>query len=292
MAVLKFIMVKIKNMETINSPIEANQSRKRDEVKYDDYEGGLSKAQTVELMSIETEVQSRLMYIKRDVYEIGKLLSVAKGIVSHGEFEKWIEKTFGDDLPYSTANYCMRVYMTFEDKPSLVTRIPSKYLLMVTQKSFPDQIVQLLKDNPDMISPHNLSQVKTLYEDYKKGILESNVFLKLAGRQIRTGLEIKADYNTYRINGTMRRPLHRGIKEMMDRIEGVRIIVRDMNHYYPPDVDSPEHKEIVKLLNKSISELSFAKFELERVRSEFTQDFGPKHISTPDGNKLVENSKS
>jgi len=58
---------------------------------------------------------------KRDIYDIGRLLSQAKNtFIAHGQFIPWIKETFGDELPYSTVWNYMKMYETFEGKPEMI----------------------------------------------------------------------------------------------------------------------------------------------------------------------------
>ena len=62
-----------------------------------------------QLPLIVNEINARVLRGKREIYEIGRLLTKAKSLVGHGKFKKWVKdnvKEFG----YQTANNFMNVY--------------------------------------------------------------------------------------------------------------------------------------------------------------------------------------
>jgi hypothetical protein len=61
---------------------------------------GLNLATQKKILGIETDINSRLLNIKTDIYMIGKLLSQAKGILPHGTYQRWVEETWEKELPY------------------------------------------------------------------------------------------------------------------------------------------------------------------------------------------------
>ncbi|MFY9151098.1 MAG: hypothetical protein WAO52_03720 [Prolixibacteraceae bacterium] len=124
---------------------------------------GYSSNNKSKLITIETEIQTRICNIKNDIYEIGRLLYDAKKLMLHGFYEAWIKKTFNDDLPYSTAYFYMRVYKVFRDNPKTVKYIPTKYLLMVTSKEFPEEIIKVLDEHPENIDKDKLDSIKENY---------------------------------------------------------------------------------------------------------------------------------
>jgi hypothetical protein len=76
------------------------------------------------VLRIEQEIQDRMIDIKVNVYEIGKLLSKAREIVGHGNFQLWVKQTFNGELPYSTAAFFKGVYETFKDRSDVVRLLP------------------------------------------------------------------------------------------------------------------------------------------------------------------------
>ncbi len=81
------------------------------------------------VLRIETAIWKKLGGIKKNVYEIGRLLSEAKKIMTHGQYEPWIKDAFGDELPLSTASLYKQIYDRFKDRPDIVLKVPVTYLL-------------------------------------------------------------------------------------------------------------------------------------------------------------------
>ncbi|MHA2239370.1 MAG: hypothetical protein ACXAB2_13570 [Candidatus Hodarchaeales archaeon] len=80
----------------------------------------LSESDKSRVLEIQTKIEERLLNIKIDIFEIGKLLARAKDILPHGSFRRWVEETWGAELPYSTAACWKAIYSTFKDNPETV----------------------------------------------------------------------------------------------------------------------------------------------------------------------------
>lgn len=66
-------------------------------------------------------------------------------------FIPWIETYFGNELPYSTAYFYIKIYEVFKDNPKAIDYIPTTNLLMITNKSFPEEIIIALKEHPETV---------------------------------------------------------------------------------------------------------------------------------------------
>jgi Protein of unknown function (DUF3102) len=88
-----------------------------------------------QLPLIVEEIQARVGSAKRQIFEIGRLLTEAKAIVGHGEFKDWIKGKF--DFSYSTANNFMNVYRYCLESPALVHSIRAAVLYKVASPKFP-----------------------------------------------------------------------------------------------------------------------------------------------------------
>jgi hypothetical protein len=96
-----------------------------------------------QLLKIEEQIIRKLSAIKKNVYEIGRLLYTAKKLdLVHGKFMSWVEETFGDQLSYQTANIYMNVYIRFQGRPDLVEMLPVTYLLDISRMALPDSIIE------------------------------------------------------------------------------------------------------------------------------------------------------
>jgi hypothetical protein len=242
-----------------------------------------SNTEKARLLAIQTEIQARLINIKKDIYCIGELLYEAKQTLAHGMFIPWIEQTFDKELPYSTAYFYMRVYEVFKGTPSTIQYIPSKYLLMITTREFPAEIVKMLNENPEKIDKESLYKINEVYDLFKSGTIGGSQFLKLAEKQIKLGIDIWKGMSKHRINTNMRHSLYLGAGDILKHINSIRKAAREMAGVYPYDPDSFEHKELIKTIEETIKGLQELKIDLEGGRGLF------KSISTKDGDKYISN---
>ncbi len=96
-----------------------------------------TKTEKTQLLCIETDIRTRLINMKQDAFHVGQLLSQAKKILPHRQFQPWIKYFSKNDISYSNAYFYMRINDTFKDNPSTIKHILTTYLLMITQKEFP-----------------------------------------------------------------------------------------------------------------------------------------------------------
>lgn len=230
----------------------------------------LGITEKAKLTKIEREVQTRIIAIKLDAYEIGKFLCEAKDMLSHGSFQDWIESTFADDLPYSTAYFYMKIYKTFKDVPGKVQYIPTKYLTILTQNQFPEETLQLIKEkleeDPEALKPKQLDKVKALYKLMKEGTIGGNTFEKQAKHVIELGKELSKNQigrNKHRINRNMRRPMYSGLGDLLERLDSNIEKANQMAGPFPYDPDDPTHQEIIEQIDQTRKKLKKLKIELE-----------------------------
>jgi len=265
---------------------EANKlKRRRKQITLDEILEGTSNTDKRRLLEIATDVQTGITNMKKDSFNIGKLLHTAKQILPHGKFTLWIKYYFKDDLPYSTAYFYMKIYETFQDDPSSVKNIPTKFLQMVTQKEFPEEALKLIKEqaHSNKINNNDLKQVNEIYELFKTGQIGQSQFVVLAKDQIKLGIEMWKNPSTHRINTNMRESLYRGGGDILKRIRDLIETARSMNGLYPYDPKSKEHAKLMKYIDEIIVELENLKIELEGGKGFF------KQISTrEDGAKFVD----
>ncbi|MBN1181796.1 MAG: hypothetical protein JXB49_05870 [Bacteroidales bacterium] len=215
----------------------------------------LTESEKAKLLADQSEVQLRLFNIKRDIYFIGRILYEDKQLLQHGMFIKWIELTFDNELPYSTAHFYMRVYKVFKDKPETVQYIPTKYLLIVTSNDFPAEIIKLLNDHKDKIDKVALQQINELYDLFKNGSIGGGQFLRLAEKQIKFGADIWKGQATHRLNANMRLSLCFGAGNILRRINSLIKQARDMANIYPYDPENTEHKKLLRTIEHTIKGL-------------------------------------
>jgi hypothetical protein len=119
---------------------------------------------------LEKGIRKNITTIKNKVYEIGKLLFEAKKTLPHGQFQRWIEETFGHELPYSTAAAFKDIYDHFNDQPAMVKHIPISILLLLKQKEFPEEILKMIEADPGGFAKVvDIEQFKKTYAGFKKG---------------------------------------------------------------------------------------------------------------------------
>jgi len=229
--------------------------RPKKKISIDEITEDLYNTDKRKLLEIVTDVQTRLYNIKQDSYHIGKLLYEAKQILPHGMFIPWIKHYFKEDLPYSTANFYMNIFETFEGDPRLVKLIPTKYLMMVTQKEFPKETLKLIKEHSENVSKDSIKQVNEVYELFKNGEIRQSQFIVLARDQIKHGIDVWKNDGTHRINSNMRQSLYWGGGNILKRIQQLIETARNMKGLYPYDPNSDEHKKLMRHIDEIIKEL-------------------------------------
>ena len=242
-----------------------------------------TKTEKAQLLQIATDLRTRLINIKQDALHVGELLTEAKGILSHGQFQPWIEYFFKGDISYASAYFYMRIYDTFKDNPSSVKHIPTTYLLMLTQKNFPKEILEHIKKHPEKFDNKNLKMINEVYNLWKTGTIGGSQFLKLAEDQIKIGIDIVNKSTLHRINSITRLSLEYGAGDILKRIRSMRQIARSMAGLYPYDPESKEHKKLMDDIDKTIDELKELKIDLEGGRGFF------RLITTKDGVEDISN---
>jgi hypothetical protein len=173
------------------------------------------------ILKIEHQIQAELVTIKTSVYNIGKLLSAAKELVPNGEFQRWITETFGDELPYSTAACYKSIYERFQGCPEFVNRLPMTFLIQSKQETFPEDIIDILKQNTEAAKQVDLNKIIDAYRDFKGKKVSFDEFMKMAKKEIELGLaivtgKVRAQHSrrAKRLHKIGIRDLHEGIKKM------------------------------------------------------------------------------
>jgi len=249
----------------------------------DEITEGLSSNERARLLEDQTEVTARLINVKKDIYCIGKILTHDKEILPHGMFIPYINSVYGDELPYSTAYFYMRVYEVFKDDEKAIQFIPTKYLLMITGKRFPGEVIKAIKNHPENINKRLLQEIEELYGLFKNGTINDRRFLRLTEEQLKIGKEIWKGRSKNRLNSNMRRSLYWGGGNLLMRLKELIDKARDMNGLFPYDPKNPEHKKFIDQIDKVIDELKKLKIEIEGGSTFF------KQISTEGGNKYINN---
>jgi hypothetical protein len=128
----------------------------------------MSEEQNLELSNIATEIESRLVRIKVNYYQIGELLTKARKILPHGTFQTWIQQHFNWELPYSTASLYMRIFEKFQHSRLTVQYLPLSFLLGMTEKTMPEKIKAILEENAKFLKSSDLRGFQLIYEKFKQ----------------------------------------------------------------------------------------------------------------------------
>ncbi|MEX2410302.1 MAG: DUF3102 domain-containing protein [Candidatus Paceibacterota bacterium] len=260
-------------------------SRNKSHSYYED----LGQSEKFQITRIEHNIQSCIINIKKDSFEIGKLLHQAKSILPHGSFEQWIKKTFGDDLPYSTAYLYMRIYETFKHRAGIIQNIPIKHLVFLTQKKLPEEVLQMIKEkldeDPEGLVQTGLTDVKEMFDLMKKGTIGGSQFLKEVKQIIKEGQKLEENRlknrNKHRMNTNARRTLYFGLGDILERLDAAIKQARKMAGLFPFDPEDPEHQKIIKHIGQIRKKLQRLEIELQGGEGLF------KPVSTKNGTEYL-----
>jgi hypothetical protein len=234
---------------------------------YDEAMDALSTSQKATVIDFGNQIQDLLIDIKRNSFDIGRMLFAVKSIIPPRYFESWIQHFFKNDLKPSTARFYMRIYKAFKGCPQKIQDFPSETLLMMTQDHFPEEMFKMLTDQTEKIQPAQLNEVKSVWTNLKNGKIEKNVAIKLAEEHIAKSAQMKFDRamgkTRRRINSNEHQLLELGIANMCKQIRAVRELARDYASMYPYDPESPDHKKLMKEIDEVIIELHQLKDDLE-----------------------------
>lgn len=232
------------------------------------------------ILSIETDIHSHLINIKNSVYKIGKLLHRAKSILGHGQFQKWVEETFKNELPYPTAACYKSVYETFKNKPEVVRRLPLNILIQMKQKSFPDEIKRVVEENPEAFSGMNSDDFKNIYHDFKNNKIDLNDFMILAKKQINIGWAIFQGDTRVKNSRTAKRIANVGFKDLLQAVKRMRRQVIEMRKWHVPAEECVAGSNYrFQMLNETldaglISEIDKSIKELVRLKKDVEKKYG------------------
>jgi len=155
------------------------------------------------LIGIATQVWEKLRGIRKNIYEIGRLLSEAENtFIKHGQFIPWIEQTFGNQLPYSTAWLYMKIYNEYKEKPEMY-QYPITVLQYMIQKDYPEEVKTMLEDHcEEMAGVINVKKHTKGLADVKKGEKKPDEFWEeIKGSLDVTSLrnnDLKKSFDQYR----------------------------------------------------------------------------------------------
>lgn len=211
--------------------------------------------QQAKLLSIQSGIENRLISVKINIYEMGKLLSDAKSILPHGAFQPWIEETFRNEMSYQMAANLKAIYEKFESNPRTVKLLPITFLMHMKQKSFPDEILQLVNENPAAAQQCDLVHMKKLHRELNQGEISVAEFNKMAKEQIDMGKAILEGESHVRHSLRAKRTTILGFTKTHRIIKKMREYSKTIRLYSPPadedmfinDADNNEHNTMIEL---------------------------------------------
>jgi len=209
----------------------------------------------IKLMKIQNEIEVRMYNIKRDTFEIGRLLSKGKKIVGHGNFQKWIETAFGNELPYSTAYMYMMIYKGFKDHEKAVGHLPLDFLYTMSQAKNPKEIKKLIAEKAEDITKETADEIKEVFDLFKKGKIMRTDYVKAINEMTKQGIERETKSTKHRITVPARHILYWGGSNILVQIQAMIDKAREMAHLYPYTADNPEHQKFMKEIKKTIQKL-------------------------------------
>jgi hypothetical protein len=177
----------------------------------------LKVEQKLAILHIQAQVEDKLISIKRNIYEIGKLLSEAKAILPHGQFKPWIQETFGRHLPYSSAACYKAIYERFKgavDHPEFFQRLyelPLSFLQTLKQDSFPDTLLAIILENREALAQTEFELMTQAHRDYKDGILPLAEFEELIKELIKRAYTMFYSQSTIRTQIIKKRAVKIGL---------------------------------------------------------------------------------
>jgi len=265
----------------------------------------LSKKQRTSLLSIQSKIDLRLIEIKTNIFQIGRLLSEAKKALPRGMFQKWIEETWGDQLPYPTAACYKSIYQRFQKNPIAVKLLPLTILTTLKQKAFPDEIFKLVNDNPEAFAKDNPEEFRNVYNDYKNGKIDLDEWERLAEEQIKIGIAIYKGREQLRQTLRSQRTASDGFIQLTKGVEKIRSLYFHLRSFFPPVVGSFKKKAVSEyyspqmieaMCDHILADINGAIDELKKLRKDIEerQPFWKHRLIEKDGiikDELIVNSK-
>ena len=187
--------------ERNNRNLDFNRSKMSDK-EFDDYIG-----------SVANEILLRLDTIKRNIFEIGRLLYDAKDLIDHGDFENWVGDTL--QMGIRTAENYINVYKHCMCTPELVNFFKPSILYQVCSPNFPKVLREELFSNATGEYDYKFKDFLAVVVKYKRGeiTLESDEIKALLNKKRNCAL--KSRYIA-ELEGALR-----GVKKRFDVIKGL-----------------------------------------------------------------------
>ena len=117
------------------------------------------------LSDIVDDIKEICNNMKKEAYEIGRLLTEAKKLVVHGNFQKFIRDNF--TFSYKTANNLMKVYRYCLGRPEIVTSIQISVLYKIATDQFLEDLREHLFENHHRLENISNKVIKDICRRFK-----------------------------------------------------------------------------------------------------------------------------
>lgn len=208
-----------------------------------------------QLPLIEDELKIRIRTVKRETYEIGRLLTDAKKIVGHGNFQNWVKEKFG--FSPQTANNFMNVYKVCIGRQWLAETFPPSILYTIAAPACPKELCEyLLKDgDPDLLKNKEIKRIIKRFVNKEIG---------LDSPEIKAFSKYDSDMDDYRRYDNQ-------INENLISLNKFRITALNLTR----GSDWPIYQDNRKttLTNEQADQLETLRKDLERVQNEIFPDY-------------------
>jgi hypothetical protein len=126
------------------------------------------------LNEIVNEIKLRVRIGAKEIYFVGELLTEAKKIVGHGNFQPWIADTF--EFSYDTAKNFMNVYNACLGNPEIVETMKPSVLYQIAAPGFPADLREHIFESAETIGLSQIrnTDVQELLTKYKAKELDLN----------------------------------------------------------------------------------------------------------------------
>lgn len=120
--------------------------------------------------SIAREIHLRIGSIKKNIFEVGKLLVDAKKILGKGKFSDWVKNEVG--VCQKTAINYMNIYKQCMGVPYLVEYFKPSVLYEICSPSFPEPLREELLNNAHGVHDYSRKEFLTVVAKFRKGEID------------------------------------------------------------------------------------------------------------------------
>ena len=214
-------------------------------MKMDNTEITPTEEQEQFIESATKEIHQRIGSMRRDIFEIGRIITEVKKKIRKGPYSDWITRDLG--ISKTTARNYMYVYRECMGFPELVDSFKPSILYDVVKPSFPEELRKELLENTTGVHDYSRKDFLKVVTRYKKGEIEidgdevqgllrkqrnQNVslrfvnLLKVIEKDVQKGLKLMSNLNNSDLNNPLiedknnlkDREIHLKIEEFIENI--------------------------------------------------------------------------